>query len=62
MAWIPVTTGNYGDIRHYMVATFGGATLAVLYNSWFMLSKVNADSEAGSTRGRRGSRRRQRNQ
>lgn len=62
MAWLPVTTGNFGDIRHYRVAPPNVATLAVLYNSWFMLSKVNADSEAESTRRRSGSRRRQRNQ
>ena len=37
-----VATGNYADIWLYMVATFGGAALAGLYNRWFMLSQDKA--------------------
>ncbi len=37
-----VATGNYADIWLYMVATFGSAALAGLYDRWFMLSKDEA--------------------
>ena len=57
-----VATGNYADIWLYMAATFGGAALAGLYNRWFMLSEDGEDGGAARTRGRRGSRRGQRDQ
>ena len=57
-----VATGNYADIRCYMVATLGGAALAGLHNRGFKLSEDKADGKAESTRGRRGSRRGQRDQ
>ena len=57
-----VATGNCADIWLHMVATFGGAAPASLYNRWFILSIDKVDNEAESTRGRRGSRRGQRDQ
>ncbi|MYA05779.1 MAG: hypothetical protein F4Y37_14435 [Caldilineaceae bacterium SB0664_bin_22] len=60
-----VATGNYAGIWLYMVATFGGAALAGLYNRFFMLSNKGngnrahwpSDGEPEGCRSRRSGRR-----